>query len=606
MGIPSLFKYIIDNYTKYNILYWDDNYQCDYLYLDYNCLIHQVKNSYFSHKNPNISKILKMNETAKINSFIKEIIKYTQLIFDTVKPNKLFYIAVDGSVPYAKIHLQRLRRFINVKDEEYFNNLKIKYDIDEPELFDSNLITPGTKFMDKFSKNMIKYIKEHKFGKYGDNIEIIFDDSYLPGEGEQKILKHLKNQNLNDNTLDKVCIYGKDGDLIPLSLSLNINNIEILREPDIYSNVEKNYQNHNFILFSTNNLKTALLTEYNLQNINYENFIHDFTFLTLLVGNDFVKQIPFLSLKGHSIHKNGWHILLNIYIKIFNNNFKNNKKNNKNNNKNNKNNDFLISIKNNKVNINVDFFVDILTELSKIEVYHLRGIQNMNDSMKFNSKKTGQYEIEKNFYTHSPYTDERNPFYEKYGPIMNTVNYHNNTWKQDYYSHFFNVDVYNKKKFNEFRKIISIHYIESLIWTANYYLCDNLSWHFYYQYRVAPFISDILYHFKNIKNINLFKFKKESPFTPLEQLFFVLPPQNSSYLPKSYAKLMLDVDSPLIEYFPEDYDLDALNGRVHFKSNPLLPLFNINYTLSILKDQKISKTEQSRNIINTEYYSITY
>lgn len=591
MGIPGVFKMLVDRYG--NTLYWDSNYQCDYLYLDYNSLIHGVKAKFFSYSNPKINKILEMTETKQINEFIKEIIKYTQFVFDTVKPKKLFYIAIDGPVPYAKMHLQRLRRYIKVKDQKYISNIKKSYNIDENELFDSNLITPGTNFMKKFEKEMTKYIKGKKFGKYDDNIEIIFDDSSKPGEGESKSLKHLKSLNLESD--DKICLYGKDADLIMLMLSVNINNINILREPDIYSKAEQNYQDNDFILFSIDNLKTALITEYKLENLNYDNFIKDFTFLTLLVGNDFVKKIPFLQL-GNNLSRNGWYILLNIYIRIINNNGFN----------------YLLIINNNnskgnKININITFFTEILKELSKLENNGLINIQQHHDRYRYQIRESEEYKQKIELYTHSPYTDNRNPFHSKYINEMNIINYHNNNWKQKYYEHFFKgVDVYNHQQFNELRRIISIHYIESLIWTINYYLDDILSWHFYYQFRVAPHVSDLLYNLKYITDINSFEFKLEKPFTPLEQLFFVLPSQNNSYLPKTYSKLMIDKKSPLIQYFPIDYDLDVVYGHVHYKSNPLLPLFNIKKTLRILKKQKLTKTEQERNTINNNYFSFSY
>jgi 5'-3' exonuclease len=589
MGVPQLFNFLADKYTeKYKTVHWDINYQSDYLYLDYNSLIHNVKAKYFSYSNPNINKIKEMSENDKIKNFIKEIIKYTQFIFNTIKPRKYFVICIDGAVPQAKVHLQRLRRFGKVKDQEYILNIKQKYNVNQPELFDSNLITPGTTFLEKFSKEMIKYIKGKKFGKFSDNITIIFDDASKPGEGENKILAHLKSQNLNQN--DKITIYGKDADLIPLSMSVNINNIEILREPDIYSRVEQNYQNHDFILFSIDNLKEALISEYKLEKFNYDNFIKDFTFLTLLIGNDFVKKLPHLQL-GNNIHKNGWHILLNIYIKIMNTNGGVN---------------LINKLNNGKININIPFFTEVLKELTKIEKYSLENTQNHYDNFRYNPRETEQIKQDIEFYTHAPYTDNRNPFYDKYSSEMNKINYYDNNWKNQYYEHFFGINTNDNKTYNNFRKLICIHYIESLIWTINYYLSDNISWHFYYQFRVAPFASDLLHNIKNIKNINSFKFKIESPFTPLEQLFFVLPSSNSSYLPKTFAKLMNDDNSPIIQYFPIDFNLDVLYGRVQYKSNPILPLFNIDNTLKILKKQKLTKTEIIRNTLNSEYFEFSY
>ena len=51
--------------------------------------------------------------------FIEELIKYTN-------PSKLVYIAIDGSVPFAKCKQQRCRRFKTVKENIDIKNIKKK------------------------------------------------------------------------------------------------------------------------------------------------------------------------------------------------------------------------------------------------------------------------------------------------------------------------------------------------------------------------------------------------------------------------------------------------------------------------------------------------
>lgn len=48
------------------------------------------------------------------------------------------------------------------------------------------------------------------------------------------------------------------------------------------------------------------------------------------------------------------------------------------------------------------------------------------------------------------------------------------------------------------------------------------------------------------------------PFPNLLQLLSVLPPQSAQFLPKPYADLMVDPLSPLAEYYPKDFEVDAV------------------------------------------------
>jgi 5'-3' exoribonuclease 2 len=101
------------------------------------------------------------------------------------------------------------------------------------EFWDSNVITPGTVFMEKISAVIELYIKvrlntNHNF----KNLKCIFSDSSIPGEGEHKILEFLRQQrareNYNPNT--KHCIYGADADLLFLGLSTHEPHFYIFRE----------------------------------------------------------------------------------------------------------------------------------------------------------------------------------------------------------------------------------------------------------------------------------------------------------------------------------------------------------------------------------------
>jgi 5'-3' exoribonuclease 1 len=55
-------------------------------------------------------------------------------------------------------------------------------------------------------------------------------------------------------------------------------------------------------------------------------------------------------------------------------------------------------------------------------------------------------------------------------------------------------------------------------------------------------------------------FELSKPLKPLQQLLGVLPAASRAFLPPAYRQLMTDVDSPMVHYYPLDFDTD-LNGK---------------------------------------------
>jgi 5'-3' exoribonuclease 1 len=73
------------------------------------------------------------------------IFAYVDHLFGKIKPKKLFFMAVDGVAPRAKMNQQRSRRFRTAKDarevRERAERKGEKLPKEKP--FDSNCITPG-------------------------------------------------------------------------------------------------------------------------------------------------------------------------------------------------------------------------------------------------------------------------------------------------------------------------------------------------------------------------------------------------------------------------------------------------------------------------------
>lgn len=73
------------------------------------------------------------------------VFSYVTHLFSVIKPKKLFFLAVDGVAPRAKMNQQRSRRFRTAREmKEVVDKARAKgEEIPEGDGFDSNCITPG-------------------------------------------------------------------------------------------------------------------------------------------------------------------------------------------------------------------------------------------------------------------------------------------------------------------------------------------------------------------------------------------------------------------------------------------------------------------------------
>ena len=76
---------------------------------------------------------------------ILAIFAYIDHLFTKIKPQKIFFVAIDGVAPRAKMNQQRSRRFRTARDamEKRAEAEKQGENLPEEKAFDSNCITPG-------------------------------------------------------------------------------------------------------------------------------------------------------------------------------------------------------------------------------------------------------------------------------------------------------------------------------------------------------------------------------------------------------------------------------------------------------------------------------
>lgn len=133
-------------------------------------------------------------------------------------------------------------------------------------------------------------------------------------------------------------------------------------------------------------------------------------------------------------------------------------------------------------------------------------------------------------------------------------------------------DRYYESKFDvmsdnmQFRYSVALQYVKGLCWVLQYYYQGCASWEWYFPYHYAPFASDFI----NITGLSK-KFSQGTPFRPLEQLMGVFPAASRQHVPLPFAKLMLDPKSPIIDFYPDDFNIDLNGKKFAWQGVALLP-----------------------------------
>lgn len=367
MGVPSFYKWLIQKYPNVVVRAFEERgdyidtssanpngIEFDCLYLDMNGIIHPC-----FHPDDNSSPPMTFEDV------FDSIYDYIDRLFSIVRPRKLLYMAIDGVAPRAKMNQQRSRRFRTSKDleiaEEEEKRLRKEFQREgkevlpkvDTEVQDSNIITPGTKFMYALSKALQDYIHKKLNNDAGwKDIKVILSDSNVPGEGEHKIMSFIRRQRslpgYKPNTSH--CLYGLDADLIMLALATHEVHFSILREDVLVqeqqisetainaslfqaessimksrgwskqakqcsSSTRKPYEFlHIWILREYLELDMSIMEPPAKFQFDIERIIDDFIFICLFTGNDFLPHMPTLE-----IHEGAIDLLITVYKKEFKN-----------------------------------------------------------------------------------------------------------------------------------------------------------------------------------------------------------------------------------------------------------------------------------------------
>jgi len=157
-----------------------------------------------------------------------------------------------------------------------------------------------------------------------------------------------------------------------------------------------------------------------------------------------------------------------------------------------------------------------------------------------------------------------------------------------YYQQKFGVDPTNI----EFRHKVGRDYVEGLAWVLLYYFQGCPSWDWFYPHHYAPFAAD----FSNLSEVKI-TFQKGKIFRPFEQLMGVLPAGSRQAIPEVFHPLMTEPESEIIDFYPEEFELDLNGKKFAWQGVALLPFIDSQRLLDAMakKYPLLSPEEAARN-----------
>ena len=486
----------------------DINVKIDNLMLDLNGIFHtaaQKVYEYGNHKKP--ARLLATQKKKEIDPRIKErmvfkeVTKEIDKLVAISKPKKRILLCIDGPAPISKQNQQRQRRFRSAKESE-------KSDCP----FDSNSITPGTRFMDSLSRYIDKHIKYRiSRDRNWKQLQVVFSDEKVPGEGEHKIINFIRHYG---ELYESYCISGLDADLIMLSLATHMPSFYILRE-DLYD--PKNEYMCLNIGRTRYELVELLKWESEEHEFRPEFAINDFVFICFMTGNDFLPHVPSIE-----IIEDGIELMITTYKDV-------------------------CSRKGHltlKINDGIKFQKAPMKEFFTILGDH----EKENFDNKINSKKS--FFPDELLNSNVTTTDSG-------GLSLNIKSY---------------ISEYCTKKLGGNVKKVCHEYLEGMQWVLSYYTRGVPNWKWLYKHHYAPPASVIKDHIMSFKFPS---YNKTIPSTPYQQLLSVLPPKSAKLIPKPLCNLLLDSKSPLKKYCPDDFKIDLSGKRREWEGTVILPFVDL-------------------------------
>jgi 5'-3' exoribonuclease 2 len=172
-------------------------------------------------------------------------------------------------------------------------------------------------------------------------------------------------------------------------------------------------------------------------------------------------------------------------------------------------------------------------------------------------------------------------------------------WEDGYEERYYEQKFHVAPNDIAFRNKVARQYAEGLCWVLAYYMQGCPSWTWYFPHHYAPFAAD----FVDLADMDPRKlFEKGVPFHPYEQLMGVLPAASNHSIPEPFRILMEDPNSPIIDFYPEDFQIDLNGKKFAWQGVAVLPFIDEKRLLDAMatKYPQLSDDERKRNEFGKE------
>jgi len=534
MGIFQFYSWFRKTFTKdihrvQRSINMELSIDVDNLLIDMNGLFHNSAQKVFKYGNFKPPHPILIHENSKSQQEVfRDICHTIENLLIVVNPRRKLILCVDGPAPMAKQCQQKKRRYKSALERE-----------ENDKTFDSNCLSPGTKFMDYLSKYIDWFIKQRiTENPLWQSIEVVYSPSSVPSEGEQKLLAYIRKYGDKN---ESYALHGLDADLIMLSLLTQFPKFYVLRD-DTFD------RTNNFLLIDIGSVRQQLVelmrweksdeSEFDFK-FNEEWVINDFVFLCFLAGNDFLPHIPSIE-----IIEGGVEVIIAIAKNVgyTHGHITRNKSGN------------IIFCKS-----SLKRFLEIVADSEKqlLEQKFKHRTRYFEDPI---LEKSVSYDMDTNTYEVD---------IEKFRQIYNEENFPNES------------DITDASK----------EYLNGLQWVLRYYTKEVPNWRWFYPYHYAPTASSLVEH------LDSFEFPrnyKGQPLTSLEQLLCILPPKSSKLLPKPLDALL---STKLKKYNPDEVEIDLSGKKQEYMGIVKLPFVDVNHVKKAYSESlpSVDERELRRN-----------
>ncbi|KAK4697008.1 5'-3' exoribonuclease 1, partial [Lecanoromycetidae sp. Uapishka_2] len=647
MGVPKFFRWMSERYPAISQLIAENRIpEFDNLYLDMNGIIHNCTH------NESDSASFRMTE----DKMFIAIFNYIEHLFGKIQPKKLFFMAIDGVAPRAKMNQQRARRFRTALDAEKAREKALREGVEMPKeaAFDSNCITPGTEFMANLTRQL-KYFINKKISEDVDwqGVEIVLSGHEVPGEGEHKIMEYIRLSKAQPDYDANIrhCLYGLDADLIMLGLLSHDPHFSLLREEVTFgranSKKSKELEHQNFYLMHLCIVREYLELEFQeLKDesalgfpYDMERVIDDFILMAFFVGNDFLPNLPNLH-----INEGALALMFKVYKSV-------------------------LPKAGGYINqggvINLGRLALLLDELSDVE-YRFFESENADEAW-FRGKQMGKVDVmekdggkakrrgpltmtsaQKDIYKQvKKYVNDGSgepDDTKKVFDLPTSLNARDRKfvqemaedmhlqWKtvesdegdrrlrlelpgklegdeedEEFEDEEASIALLRVLKRYDNAKVVDVtaeevqeqndkKYEEKFQGWKNKYYKSKFEWGIDDDEEMRKLTENYVQDVKKGLRADM-NFRLGQPFRPYQQLMGVLPDRSKTIVPKPYHDLMTNPNSPIIDFYPRDFELDMNGKKMEWEAVVKIPFIDESRLLPAMetKDHLLSQDEKSRN-----------